>query len=137
MKPSLMDSGWSPTSAPTAERQAAGGIPITQFGEDSLGVWFTAKPGTIMHLEALPWGITFGSHLLHRISPASMERVNISVLKQIKNGKQILAEAGSVQALQCSCPRQNTRNILKHSSFSFFSTQGVNHGYDNKRNPRI
>ncbi len=83
---------------PTAERQAAGGIPVTRFGEDSLGVWFTAKPGTIMHLEALPWGITFGSHLLHRISPASMERVNISVLKQIKNGKQILAEAGSVQA---------------------------------------
>lgn len=83
---------------PTAERQAAGGIPITEFGEDSLGVWFTAKPGTIMHLEALPWGITFGSRLLHRISPASMERVNISVLKQIEAGKKIIAEAGSVQA---------------------------------------
>jgi len=83
---------------PTAERQAAGGIPVTEFGEDSLGVWFTAKPGTIMHLEALPWGITFGSRLLHRISPGSMERVNISVLKQIKAGKHILAEAGGIEA---------------------------------------
>lgn len=83
---------------PTAERQAAGGIPVTRFGEDSLGVWFTAKPGTIMHLETLPAGITFGSRLLHRISPASMERVNISVLKQIAQGRQILAETGGIQA---------------------------------------
>lgn len=83
---------------PTAARQAAGGIPITQFGEDSLGVWFTAKPGTIMHLEALPLGLAAGSRLLHRISPASMERVNISVLKQIAHGKQVLAEAGGAQA---------------------------------------
>jgi hypothetical protein len=83
---------------PTAERQAAAGIPVTQFGEDSLGVWFTAKPGTIMHLEALPLGLAAGSRLLHRISPASMERVNISVLKQIERGRQVLAEAGGVEA---------------------------------------
>ena len=83
---------------PTAERQAAAGIPITHFGEDSLGVWFTAKPGTIMHLEALPPGLATGSWLLHRISPASMERVNISVLKQIERGRQVLAEAGGWQA---------------------------------------
>lgn len=83
---------------PTAERQAAARIPITRFGEDSLGVWFTAKPGTIMHLEALPPGLAAGSWLLHRISPASMERVNISVLKQIELGRQVLAEAGGLQA---------------------------------------
>ena len=27
---------------PTAERQAAAGIPITRFGEDALGIWFHA-----------------------------------------------------------------------------------------------
>lgn len=79
---------------PTAERQAAAGIPITRFGEDSLGVWFTAKPGTIMHLEAIPAGLGLGSRLLHRISPASMERVNLSVLRQIARGRQVLMEAG-------------------------------------------
>ncbi|MBN1583117.1 MAG: transglutaminase domain-containing protein [Anaerolineae bacterium] len=39
---------------PVAERQAAAGIPITRLGEDALGVWFSARPGTIM---LLPIGI--------------------------------------------------------------------------------
>jgi hypothetical protein len=83
---------------PTAERQAASGIPITRFGEDSLGVWFHAKPGTIMRLESLPLGLAAGSRVLHAISPGSMERVNISVLKQIEQGRQIIEAAGGVQA---------------------------------------
>lgn len=83
---------------PTAERQAAAGIPITRFGEDSLGVWFHAKPGTIMHLESLPVGLAAGSRALHAISPGSMERVNISVLKQIEQGRQMIEQAGGVQA---------------------------------------
>ena len=83
---------------PTAERQAAAGIPITRFGEDSLGVWFQAKPGTIMRPEALPPGLAAGSRALHAISPGSMERVNISVCKQIKKGRQVIAEAGGLTA---------------------------------------
>jgi hypothetical protein len=83
---------------PTAERQAASGIPITRFGEDSLGVWFHAKPGTIMRLEAQPLGLAAGSRALHAISPGSMERVNISVQKQIEQGRQIIADAGGMSA---------------------------------------
>jgi len=83
---------------PTAERQAAGGIPLTRFGEDSLGIWFHAQPGTIMHLEALPPGLATGSRLLHRISPGSMERINISIQKQIARGYRILEEAGGWHA---------------------------------------
>jgi hypothetical protein len=83
---------------PRAERQAAAGIPITRFGEDSLGIWFTAQPGTIMRLEALPLGLAAGSRILHAISPGSMERVNVSVLNQIERGREILAEAGGVRA---------------------------------------
>jgi hypothetical protein len=83
---------------PTAERQAASGIPITRFGEDSLGVWFHAKPGTVMRLESLPLGLAAGSRVLHAISPGSMERVNISVQKQIEKGRRVIAEAGGVQA---------------------------------------
>ena len=83
---------------PTAERQAAAGIPITRFGEDSLGIWFFAQPGTIMRLESLPLGLAAGSRALHTISPGSMERVNISVLKQIEKGREIMAQAGGVRA---------------------------------------
>ena len=36
---------------PKAERQAAAGIPITKFGEDSIGVWFFA-PVSYTHLRA-------------------------------------------------------------------------------------
>jgi hypothetical protein len=83
---------------PTAERQAAAGIPITRFGEDALGVWFHAKPGTIMRLESLPLGLAAGSRVLFKISPGSMERVNISVQKQIERGRQVIAEAGGMLA---------------------------------------
>jgi len=83
---------------PTAERQAAGGIPITRFGEDALGIWFFARPGTIMRLESLPLGLAAGTRLLHRISPGSMERVNVSVQKQIERGREIIKDAGGVRA---------------------------------------
>jgi hypothetical protein len=83
---------------PTAERQAAAGIPITRFGEDALGVWFRAKPGTIMRPGALPLGLAAGSRMLHAISPGSMERVNVSVQKQIEQGRAVLAQAGGARA---------------------------------------
>ena len=83
---------------PTAERQAAAGIPITRLGEDAIGVWFFARPGTIMHFESIPWGLGSGSRLLHRIAPGSMERINVSVTQQTEQGRRILEAAGGVQA---------------------------------------
>lgn len=83
---------------PTAERQAAGGIPITKFGEDSLGVWFFAIPGTIMYMESIPFGLGGASRILKRIAPGSMERVNISIQHQNEMGKKIIAEAGGREA---------------------------------------
>jgi hypothetical protein len=93
---------------PTAERQAAAGIAITRFGEDSLGVWFRAKPGTIMRPEALPPGLAAGSRALHAISPGSMERVNTSVSKQIERGRQVIAAAGGVAAYDQQARRRGT-----------------------------
>jgi hypothetical protein len=83
---------------PTAERQAAAGIPITKFGEDSLGKWFFAIPGTIMRMESIPYGLGGATLLLHIIAPGSMERVNISIQKQIEKGKKIIEDAGGKQA---------------------------------------
>ncbi|VVB61762.1 Transglutaminase-like superfamily protein [uncultured archaeon] len=83
---------------PTAERQAAGGIPITKFGESSIGVWFFAVPGTIETMESIPYGLGTGAKLLKRIAPGSMERVNISIQHQNKMGKKIIEEAGGKEA---------------------------------------
>jgi hypothetical protein len=83
---------------PTAERQAAAGIPITRLGEDALGIWFSARPGSIMLLESLPFGLAAGSWILHKISPGTMERVNVSVLNEIKKGRVIIQKAGGVDA---------------------------------------
>jgi len=83
---------------PTAERQAAAGIPITRFGEDAIGIWFSARPGTTMRLESLPLGLASASRFLHRLAPGSMERVNVSVQKQTEAGRQVLAEAGGARA---------------------------------------
>jgi len=39
-----------------------------------------------------------GSRLLHKISPGSMERVNVSVQQQIAQGYKIIEAAGGVAA---------------------------------------
>ena len=83
---------------PTAERQAAGGVPITHFGEDSLGLWFHAKPGTIMRVESIPPGLGVGSRAFFAISPGTVERVNVSVGEQIAQGRKIIQAAGGPQA---------------------------------------
>jgi hypothetical protein len=83
---------------PTAERQAAAGIPITKFGEDSLGVWFFAIPGTIMTMESIPYGLGGATNILKRIAPGSMERVNISIQHQNNLGKKIIEDAGGRDA---------------------------------------
>ena len=82
---------------PKAERQAAAGIPITKFGEDSLGTWFFAIPGSIMYMESIPFGLARSIQFLNKLAPGSMERVNISIQKQIAHGKNIIKDAGGIE----------------------------------------
>jgi len=95
-----IDGKWLPADVgPTPERQAAAGIPITKFGEDSIGVWFHALPGTIMRMESLP--ITLGPSsklLMRKIAPASVAKINASILQQIEKGRKIIEEAGGEEA---------------------------------------
>lgn len=80
---------------PTPERQAASSIPITKFGEDSIGIWAQAIPGSIMKVESLPIGLGIASKLLmEKISPSSVAKMNKNVLKQYKEGRKILQEMG-------------------------------------------
>lgn len=82
----------------TSEREAAAGIPISRLGEDAIGVWLFARLGTIMLFESIPLGLNFGTQLLQRIAPGSMERINVSVLKHSERGRQVLEAAGGVEA---------------------------------------
>jgi len=82
---------------PKAERQAAAGIPITKFGEDSIGVWFFALPGTTMRMESLPYGLAAMVNFAKKLAPGSMERVNVSIQNQIKMGGKIIEETGGVK----------------------------------------
>jgi len=109
---------------PKAERQAAAGIPITKFGEDSIGKWFFAIPGTIMYMESIPYGFSGSTRLLKKIAPASMERVNISILKQIQKGRKIIKEAGGIQAYDKQAraqkgPKKPEMEIKKHEKIVF------------------
>lgn len=79
---------------PTPERQAASNIPITRFGEDSIGVWFSAVPGTIMHVESLSYGLNGMMKLVNKIAPATVDNVNANVLAQIQRGAEILKRKG-------------------------------------------
>jgi hypothetical protein len=91
----FVDGRWTVAHVgPTAARQAAAGLPISRFGEDSIGSWFMAHPGTIMRFEALPAGLASASRLLHRLAPGSLERINVSIQHQTARGDQVLAEMG-------------------------------------------
>ena len=80
---------------PTPERQAATGIPITKFGEDSIGIWAQAIPGSIMRVESLPLGLGIASKILmEKISPNSVAKMNNNVLRQVEKGRKILEEIG-------------------------------------------
>ncbi len=89
----LIDGKWIVCDVgPEPERQAAGGIPITKFGEDSIGIWFEAVPGTIMILESIPYGLNIMMKIVNKIAPITVDKVNASIIEQINRGKKILEE---------------------------------------------
>lgn len=91
----MVDGQWTVAHVgPTAERQAESGLPITRLGEDAIGIWFIARPDTVMQFEGIPPALGPGSQLLWRLAPGSMERVSISVMHQQERGSRVLAAAG-------------------------------------------
>ena len=90
-----IDGKWLPAHAgPTPERQAAMGVPITKFGESSMGLWFKPIPGTMFVTESLPYGIGMITKALTLLAPKTVERINVNILKQIEKGRKILEEMG-------------------------------------------
>jgi len=81
-------------AGPTPERQAAMGVPVTKFGEESIGTWFEAIPGTIFRTESVPYGIGITMSILSRLGPGTLNTLNVNVINQINAGKEILKAKG-------------------------------------------
>lgn len=81
-------------AGPTPERQAAMSIPITKFGEGSRGIWFEAIPGTINTTESIPYGVGLILSFLSKLSPGTVNTLNVNTLNQIEAGKKIIKEKG-------------------------------------------
>ena len=81
-------------AGPTPERQAGMGVPITKFGEDSIGTWFEAVPGTIFITESVPYGVGLTMSLLSRLGPGTLNSLNVNIINQIEAGKKILEAKG-------------------------------------------
>ena len=81
-------------AGPTPERQAAMGIPITRFGEESIGTWFEAIPGTLFRSESIPYGIGLTMSILSRLGQGTINTINNNTYEQMKEGKKILKEKG-------------------------------------------
>ena len=83
--------------AQNAAASAAAGWPITTFGEDSIGLYFDALPGSVKRFESLPLQLRLGLRFMGLIAPATMERMNLSVHMALAIGQQEIEEAGGVQ----------------------------------------
>jgi len=81
-------------AGPTPERQAGMGVPITKLGEDSLGIWFEAVPGTLFITESVPYGVGLIMSLLSRLGPGTLNTLNFNVLNQVEAGKKIFEAKG-------------------------------------------
>ena len=96
----FIDGKWIPGDVGAEpDRQASAWLPITKLGEDSIGIWFFAVPGTIIQRESIPLGLRLPSKILmERLVPNSVAGLNRGILQQIEKGKKIIAEMGGEEA---------------------------------------
>jgi hypothetical protein len=85
---------------------AATGLPITEFGESSLGLYFDPIPGSINRFESIPLGLVLSLKLSNALAPATMERLNITVAMVQKGGLQEIEDAGGIQEYNKAAKRR-------------------------------
>ena len=89
-----------------AEIYARAGLPITKFGEDSIGLTLELIPGTIKRFESLPWRLGITTKALMLLAPAAMERANVVFAAEIPRGRNAIEEAGGIEAYDQNIRRQ-------------------------------
>jgi len=76
------------------ERQASLNLPITRFGEQAIGVWYSVEPGSITRVESIFYGLNILMKSAKKLAPSFIDKANIKLAKQCKTGRKILDESG-------------------------------------------
>jgi Transglutaminase-like superfamily len=103
----FIDGAWNTAYlAQTVALTSATGWPVCEFGESSLGTYFDAIPGSIYRYESIPLGLGLSLKLSNILAPATMERLNVRMIKIQKIGLQEVEEAGGMQEYNKAAKRR-------------------------------
>jgi hypothetical protein len=72
--------------------------PIMRLGEQVMEEDVKMVPGTLTSPESIPFMFGGGMALFSRMAPATMERANVGLQKAYALGRQVIEEAGSIEA---------------------------------------
>jgi hypothetical protein len=115
------------------EYLARGYLPITRFGEDAIGLTFPLAPGAkIKRFEGLSWTLGIQAKVLMPLLKAVMERASLAVLRAMPRGREIIEEAGGLEAYDRKARRRMglfseeeiTRRIMEASAHKSWSLKG-------------
>jgi hypothetical protein len=114
------------------ELLAVGGLPITRLGEDAIGLTFKLIPGTIKRFESLSLKLGIGMKATMWLAPAAMERATLGVQARLPQGRQVIEEAGGIEAYDQKVRRKRelfspedllSAQALKHSDNIIFERE--------------
>ncbi|MBN2345114.1 MAG: transglutaminase family protein [Candidatus Aminicenantes bacterium] len=92
-------------------RQAASGLPLTRFGEDSIGLWLFPVPGTMFRSESVPLGLGWPAKFLMKRFAGTVAGFNAGILEQIEKGRRIIEAAGGEAAYDAGARRRHGATV--------------------------
>lgn len=91
----LIDGMWTPAYIPqTCSITAVSGLPISEFGESCLDLYYNAIPGSIRYYESVPFKHGLQSRTIRWFAPATQERLNFFFQSTETLGQTILDSMG-------------------------------------------
>jgi hypothetical protein len=108
------------------------GFPITRLGEDAIDLTFKLIPGTIKRFESIPLWLGIGMKAGMWLAPAAMERATLLARVRLPEGRQVIEEAGGVEAYDQEVRRKRelfspgdllSAQALKHSDEIIFESE--------------
>jgi hypothetical protein len=105
----LIDGRWVIADVSSGPQwQAAAGLPITRFGETSVGLWIFPVPGSSFTRESLSLGMGSSTRMLFdKFLASSIPGFNLGFLQQIEKGRKIIEAAGGEAAYDAEARRRH------------------------------
>jgi Transglutaminase-like superfamily len=89
------------------ELQAIRGLPIKKLGEALIASATVDDPTQGWHSESMPRFAARGMMMMKWLAPAMNERLNVGILRQYALGRQIIDEAGGIEAYDRNARRRS------------------------------